>query len=273
MRKQHADPEGGAPSLEPTVRDLAQLAARIMATAWYKRELDLCKEDPSKLDRYPGASQRRAVHEARVLFAECAAAMGLKDNPGNKLTRGDLFFQFILSNGGKYDPTGMSTMLASLAVQMLSSGTPRAEAVREALELLSASNSEISSCPYHEATEPLALIPAPPRWPATLKDFYRRIVEARDTADAQPRLRRYLRDSYYLWGYSPHWSQDQEDRRVDDTFQELRTKGFDKPSWLAHARGYRRWWAGEVHEIKRRAGRAGYEAKRRAAAGPPKKAR
>jgi hypothetical protein len=245
------------PVLEPEGRAWADLAARLMATAWFQGKADLCKEAPSKLDRYPGASQRRAVHEAHVLFEECAAAIGLKDNPGNKLTRRDLFFQFTLSDGGGQDPAGMSMVLARLAVQMLSAGTPRAEAVREALELLGASQAEISSCRYHEAPESLAPIPAPPRWPATLKDFYRLIMKVRDKADAQPRLRHYLLGLRYPF----HSSQDEEDRRVDDTFRELRTKGFDKPSWLSHARGYRRWWANEVHMKKRRAGRAGYNAK------------
>jgi hypothetical protein len=255
--------------LEPSVRALADLAARLMATARYQDEADFCKQAAPKLDRYPGASQRRAVHEARVLFEECATAIGLKDNPGNILTRRDLSFRFILSNGGEYDPAGMSMMLARLAVRVLSTGTPRAEAVREALELLSASQAEISMCPYHEAPESLGPIPAPPRWPATLNDFYRLIMKVRDKADAQPRLLRYLLGSRYPF----HSSQDEEDRRVDDTFRELRTKGFDKPSWLSHARDYRRWWAWEVHLTKQRAGRAGYDAKLRPRAGPNKKSR
>jgi hypothetical protein len=271
MKKPHASSKVDAPPLELDALTLAHLAARLMTTPWYREQE--ARRKPGRYDRCLECSHTHAVEEAQVLFTECAAAVGLKDNPGNTLTRSELSSQFNLCNGARYDPAGMSLALATLAIQMLSAGTPRAEAVSEARGLLSASAVHLRCFPAPAE----APIPGASRWPAKLEDFYRLIMKVRDKADAQPRLRHYLRDYlhglYFLSRYLPHWSEEEEDRRVDDSFRELQEKGFDKPSWLAHTRGYRRWWAAEIHMKKQRAGRAGYDARRRAAAGPNKESR
>jgi hypothetical protein len=141
---------------------------------------------------------------------------------------------------------------------MLSAGTARAAIVNEALDLLFASCSEL-----FPAAPAAAPIPKPRQWPASLRDFYRLIMEVRDKADAQPRFRRYLSSIHNNWlaCLSPEWSADGADRLTDATFHDLQSKGFDKDGWLSHTRGYRWWWAQEVHCAKKAAGLKGYAAK------------
>jgi hypothetical protein len=270
MKKAHASPEADAPPLRPDALSLAHMAASLMAIA-LQRGPDAVYRSPPPSERTPRTrpispvevARQHAVREARILFDECAVAIGARDNPGNIVTRADLYHEALLSGETSPDPgpLAMSLALASLAIQMLSAGTPRAAIVSEALSLLSESYSE--PCSFQDADTDTAPIPAPPQWPATLGNFYSLIMKVRDKADGQPRFRSYLRSIHSDWlaCLSPEWSADGADKRGDADFLDLQSKGFDKAAWVSHTKGYRRWWLPQLHLIKQAAGRKGYAAK------------
>lgn len=270
MKKAQASPEADAPPLRPDALSLTHMAARLTAIALQRGPAGVYRIPPPS-EAMPGTlpvspvwvARQHAVREARILFDECAAAIRAKDNPGKIVTRADLYHQALLSGETSPDPSpvAMSLALANLAIQMLSAGTPRAAIVSEALDLLSESYFE--PCFFQEADTDAMPIPAPPRWPATLGNFYSLIMKVRDKADGQPRFRRYLHSIHSNWlaCLSPEWSADGADKRVNADFLHLQSKGFDKRGWLFHTKGYRRWWLPQLHLIKQAAGRRGYAAK------------
>ena len=90
------------------------------------------------------------------------------------------------------------------------------------------------------------------RFPATLQDFYRLIVKARDKAENQPRFKRFLRFIYQ------EIARKQEcDSQVEQTFQTYQKHGFSLDiQWDHFAWRYMHWWAKEKTEAKRRGGLA-----------------
>jgi len=85
-------------------------------------------------------------------------------------------------------------------------------------------------------------IPQPGQWPASLDDFYRIIVRAKDRAESQPRFKRYLRTSC---------------KNAESAFLDFKEVGFTaRAVWNAHAAAYRTWWEQEKHATRQRAGHA-----------------
>jgi len=283
MKRAHASPDADVAPPRPDALSLAHMAARLMEIA--------LQRGPNAAYKIPPASEallrtcpispkevavRHAVREARILFNECAVAIGLENNPGNIVTSVDI------------------ERLATLAIQMLSAGTPRAAIVSEALSLLSTSHFELTYVQEDDADAPLiplagywplldqeddadaSPIPAPPQWPATLGNFYRLIMKVRDKSDRKPRFLSYLYSICRnpLSCLSADWSPECADKLTDPLtntrFCDLQSNGFDKACWLFHVRHYRRWWARDLHFKKTTAGQAGYAAKKaRAAAQEP----
>jgi hypothetical protein len=98
-----------------------------------------------------------------------------------------------------------------------------------------------------EARARLAAIPQPPQWPASLDEFYRLIVKAKDRTNCQPRFKRYLRAQGH-----------------EAAFKGFKEAGFPLPSiWNMHAQAYAEWWKEEKHTTKQLAGKAGAKARGR----------
>jgi len=71
-------------------------------------------------------------------------------------------------------------------------------------------------------------IPQPGQWPASLDDFYRIIVRAKDRTESQPRFKRYLRTS---------------SKNAESAFLGFKEAGFtSRAVWNAHAAAYKTWW-------------------------------
>ena len=97
-----------------------------------------------------------------------------------------------------------------------------------------------------------ASLPHPKRYPATLHDFYRLIVKARDKAENQPRFKRFLRFIYRDIG-----REQERDSQVEQAFQSYQHHGFSvDQQWEYLAWQYTQWWAKEKSEAKRRGGLA-----------------
>jgi hypothetical protein len=90
-------------------------------------------------------------------------------------------------------------------------------------------------------------IPQPGQWPASLDDFYRIIVRAKDRTESQPRFKRYLRTS---------------SENAESSFLGFKEVGFTaRTVWNAHAAAYRTWWEQKKHAPRQGTGRVGAEKK------------
>lgn len=91
-----------------------------------------------------------------------------------------------------------ASTLAHLAAQPRFAPLPPKQAVADALELLKQSQTVLDlddnkrRC-CDDALKRYQAIPQPNQWPATLNDFYRLIVRAKDETECQPRFKRFLR--------------------------------------------------------------------------------
>jgi len=103
-------------------------------------------------------------------------------------------------------------------------------------------------------------IQQPKHWPATLDDFYRLIVYARDKTENQPRFKLYR---LHYWRkvlanikHPPMTEQEELDWSEFD-LKRFKRDGFPtEEKWTQEAKEYRRWWMRENTESKRRAGKA-----------------
>jgi hypothetical protein len=107
-----------------------------------------------------------------------------------------------------------------------------------------------------KAVEWPADLPKPAEFPATLKDFFRRIVNAKTPADCMRRLRQFLREKmrHEAMLRDAHWDipHDQFTEAERDTWAASQIQAindgdkkggyFTKGIWLGMGSAYRYWW-------------------------------
>jgi hypothetical protein len=152
---------------------------------------------------------------------------------------------------------------------MIAASTQRknpADAVKHALEIWREADKILRDERAAQTQRPFAGIPLPPKFPATLRDFLRLIVNARTPADSIKRFRDFQRQQNRNWLYSQKSErqevemqgrtgtqkiapptlgpEDEEliERRTAADIESMQTEPFKKMKWLRLALLYNGWW-------------------------------
>jgi len=227
-RRESAPPTSGARQVEFTAQDLATLAASFVLDG-----------------ATPGVAAAKAVRLVKV----CAEALGR-----------------YVANA----PPNSAFDLAELAARFLGParalpGDALGNAVNIALDLWEISSASLCFHSDMGARDAAChAIPAPPQWPATLENFYRLVIKARDKADCQPRFKKYLRkqldERYSVWRtVGESWPPETIDPLAEKEFVRIQKEGFDEDGWRWHAEVYLDWWEEEKRRSKQRAGKLGHQ--------------
>ena len=171
--------------------------------------------------------------------------------------------------------------LAMLAGQARFAELPDADAARAALKLQNECLTALEQAKENvgQRLERAIALPNPKQWPATLTDFYKLVVRCKQEKDNPLRFLRFLRFRAEGRGLevvvsridgeklvhtfkrgtgeqAPTQSAEAIEQAAERHFAEYRVAQFNQEAWFDLARDYRRWWAWDSTESKRRAGQA-----------------
>jgi hypothetical protein len=165
------------------------------------------------------------------------------------------------------------TELAQLAVRELAHvdrtkpGEELVNAVNAALDLWECSIAAMRVGRVLDKADPSEPpIPDPEHWPATLKDFYRLVIGAREEGDCQHRFKRFLEseadDRMEVWrGLGETWPEERIAEKAHAEFMRIQQTGFAQDSWEHHAQCYYEWWKAELSKTRSGVGRKGQKAR------------